>query len=667
MDALQFGWTGKILRVDLASKTTADVPTSRYAPHSIGGRVMGAKIYWEEVAPDVSAFAPENRLIFTTGPAVGTLAPSANRVFITGKSPTPYPVECYFFSSMGGHWGAELKFAGYDGIIIHGRAPEPVYLWINDGNAEIRDARPLWGMISRDVQLAIKKVHGDLTRSVVIGPAGEHLCREAIITSDTAFAAGQGGFGAVMGAKNLKAIAVRGTGCVRVAKPAELIGLYDYFSKLATCKPGEGRQPPVRNMQYYTSALKGASKQVWDETDDSALGVEVAKGLVKKRFGGCFACPLSCLIGWQFLDHSIPGGAGNCNENKFCIKAENDYYGGKLVGRSLIEAVRLHDDLGLSETQTGFKYEYEWFRHLVNAGLLTEENTGLPIEKIGSSEFWRKYLHHIAFREGIGALLAEGEERFFVGLLNILPNEQKEEARRIRDYWLIKGGYGYYGHWGGGLIRGALNVVQQATEIRMNLQSPLILLNPNGKTCYLPPEDEKKTARTGAMKYFGTEKVLDRHSLEGKIPAAIYIQDFSLVSDSITYCRWIFPKAYSDYTHDHLGDVAIGSKIFAAVTGIEMSEAEIVKNVGERGTNIERMIMIREGRRRKHDTYNETVFERNKNWLSKETFAKAMDEYYKARGWDIETGIPTREKLEQLELDHMAEEIETQHGIKLPS
>jgi aldehyde:ferredoxin oxidoreductase len=192
MTALRYGWTGKILRIDLTRKDISEVPTDRYAPEWIGGRAMGARIYWDEVPPEVSAYDPENRLIFTTGPAVGTMAPSANRVFVTGKSPIPYPVECYFFSSMGGHWGPELKFAGYDGLTIQGKAAQPVYLWINDGQTEIRDATPLWGMTSRAAQLAMKEIHGDRTRSLVIGPAGENRCREAIISCDTAFAAGQG-------------------------------------------------------------------------------------------------------------------------------------------------------------------------------------------------------------------------------------------------------------------------------------------------------------------------------------------------------------------------------------------------------------------------------------------------------------------------------------------
>ncbi|MFC1815725.1 aldehyde ferredoxin oxidoreductase C-terminal domain-containing protein [Thermodesulfobacteriota bacterium] len=157
------------------------------------------------------------------------------------------------------------------------------------------------------------------------------------------------------------------------------------------------------------------------------------------------------------------------------------------------------------------------------------------------------------------------------------------------------------------------------------------------------------------------------YTFASKIPAAIYLQDFSLVSDSVTYCRWVFPKAYSWYTPDHMGDAAIGSKIFSAVTGIATTEDEMVTSVGEKGWNLERMILVREGRRRKNDGYNDTVFERNKAWLSKETFRKAMDEYYTARGWDLETGIPKREKLEELNLEYSADEMEQKYGIKVPA
>jgi len=158
----RYGWAGKILRVDLTTGRTTDIPTSKYVPEFMGGRA------WEQESIGRSAsgdrgLCPENKLIFMTGPAVGTLAPTANRVTVTGKSPVPYPVECYFFSSMGGHWGPELKFAGYDGLVVQGRALEPSYLWIQDGGAEVRDAKHLWGKISRDAQIGIRKIHGETT------------------------------------------------------------------------------------------------------------------------------------------------------------------------------------------------------------------------------------------------------------------------------------------------------------------------------------------------------------------------------------------------------------------------------------------------------------------------------------------------------------------------
>jgi aldehyde:ferredoxin oxidoreductase len=290
----------------------------------------------------------------------------------------------------------------------------------------------------------------------------------------------------------------------------------------------------------------------------------------------------------------------------------------------------------------------------------------LSVDEIGSSTFWRAYLHAIAYREGIGDLLAEGEERFFIGLMELIPEDQRERAKVIGDHWLYKAGSGFCGQWGGGKVTTALSVLQQAGEIRPNMQSRTPFLNPNTKACYLAPEDMEKTARAGALKYFGTEKVRDHHSFEDKVPAVIFIQDFCFISDSVPYCRWVFPKAYSWYTSDHLGDITLGSQIFSAVTGMVRDESEMIKAVGERGSNLERMIVVREGRRRKNDWFNESVFERNKQWLSKEMLAKAMDDYYDARGWDRETGIPKREKLEELCLTYLADELEEKYGIGVP-
>ena len=193
------GWVGKILRVDLTNSKISEVSTFDYVPRFLGGRGLGAKICWDEVSLEVGAFDPENRLIFATGPLQGTLAPSSGRLMVVGKSPQTGPVESYARSGVGGHFAPQLKWAGYDALIIQGRASKPVYLWITDQKAEILDAAGLWGLDTYQTQQTIWKLHGDKTRVMVIGKAGENRSRIACILTDTGDAAGQGGFGGVMG------------------------------------------------------------------------------------------------------------------------------------------------------------------------------------------------------------------------------------------------------------------------------------------------------------------------------------------------------------------------------------------------------------------------------------------------------------------------------------
>ncbi|MDO8671366.1 MAG: aldehyde ferredoxin oxidoreductase N-terminal domain-containing protein, partial [Dehalococcoidia bacterium] len=173
-----YGWTGRILRVDLTTGKIEETPTSDYVPKFIGGRGVAAMIYWEEVPPECRAFDPENALIMMTGPANGTLSPSASRFTVAHKSPVPLH-ETYTYSVPGGHWSAELKFAGYDGLVVRGKSAKPVYLWIDDGKVELRSAELLWGMTLSQLTLAVEKLHGWQARVLGIGPAGENLCRQA--------------------------------------------------------------------------------------------------------------------------------------------------------------------------------------------------------------------------------------------------------------------------------------------------------------------------------------------------------------------------------------------------------------------------------------------------------------------------------------------------------
>ena len=216
-----YGYAGKIVRINLTTGGVTLLSTWDYVPKYIGGRGICNKIFWDEVGPGVKALEPGNKLIIMTGPSTGTGIPSGGRTVITGIAPQCFP-EQYSWSSIGGWFGAEIKFAGYDGLILEGKAAQPSYIWIEDDKIQILSAKDIWGMYIYDTQLKLEEIHGKDVKSLVIGPAGENLVRSAIIATANENAAGKGGYGAVFGSKNLKAITIRGTGCVI---PADVEGI----------------------------------------------------------------------------------------------------------------------------------------------------------------------------------------------------------------------------------------------------------------------------------------------------------------------------------------------------------------------------------------------------------------------------------------------------------
>ena len=215
-----FGWCGKILNVELSNFRVTERNTMDHAERFLGGRGIATRIYWEEVGPDVGAFDPENRLILMSGPLGATGVQGASRFEVVGKSPMLMP-EGFCYGNLGGFFGPYLKRAGYDGVVISGRSEKPVYLWIHDKKAQILDASSLWGKGVYAVRDILKKMHGKNVRFVTTGVAGENMCRSANLMTDNEGSA-TGGFGAVMGSKNLKAVAVLGTGSPLVANPEKL-------------------------------------------------------------------------------------------------------------------------------------------------------------------------------------------------------------------------------------------------------------------------------------------------------------------------------------------------------------------------------------------------------------------------------------------------------------
>ncbi len=672
-----YGWVGKILRVDLTAEKITEVPTSKYVPKFIGGRGVAAKIYWDEVSPECKAFDPENKLIFMTGPVGGTLTPTSGRVTLVGKSPVTFPVESYFKSAAGGHWGPELKFAGYDGLIIEGKASKPVYLWINDGKTEIRDARPLWGLNTYSTQDEIWRRHGKQTKSMVIGPAGENMARVAVILTADGSAFGFGGFGGVMGSKNLKAIAVKGTGGIPVARPKDLMDISYKFQRLMTRKQTEKARPnPIRGgeallSKEYVPGITGIK--------DTGLYQEVKKGTMKLGFQGCFACPVCCGLATKVLDGSAPaGGAYRCVDimaMSHITDSEN-----RALSKEAYIADKLFDLLGVSTYQLfnwGLIHK-PWFVRLVSEGILTEENTGIPVNNMKSLDFAFSVLEKVAYREGIGDQMAEGPQRYLHFLENELKKQGKtSQAGKVKE--IAEVDCGLTSKFKGSYARNGFSVddtgwTPYRAMVRVLGETNNAFLEAAKNYTWLPysyeidgkgvsPETYKKVNKM----LFGSDRAYDPNTWEGKPQKVIGYQRYARILDSLTWCEWA-ATAYSRYTPDQVGDWDL-SPFYTKVTGLPSSYQDLFIKAADRIIDLERAIQVREGRTKEDEWFVDRVFEvkENKGWLTKTAFRKAMDDYYKARGWDPKTGIPKRSTLVKLDLKDVADQLASKYTVTLAS
>ena len=227
-----YGYTGKILQIDLSSGNTSHLSTFDYVDRFLGGRGLAAKLYWDKVSPETEAFAPENRMILATGPLAGYPGLASSRWQVCGKSAAMTPNH-FSYCNLGGKWGVELKFAGYDAVVIDGCADRPVYIHIKDDIVDIRDASQLWGQGAIEVRGNIKEKLGKSVKVLATGQAGENLVVYASLTADND-SSGSSGFGAVMGSKNLKAVVVQGSKRreLKAADPGKLEQLKKYLLKI---------------------------------------------------------------------------------------------------------------------------------------------------------------------------------------------------------------------------------------------------------------------------------------------------------------------------------------------------------------------------------------------------------------------------------------------------
>jgi aldehyde:ferredoxin oxidoreductase len=627
----QFGWAGTILFIDLSNGRITRVPTTEYRPEEfMGGVGLNTKIFWELECPEVKAFHPNNPIIISAGPLTGTYGPFG-RGLISTISPQCYPLELFAYSSFGGRFASELKFAGYDTIVILGRSEKPVYLSIQDEEVRIKRADKVWGM---DTFLAQQTLLADEVDAsiLVIGPAGENLSRIAIILNETNFAAGQGGFGAVMGSKNLKAIAVKGTSSVKVARPYESLPLIKMMieeNKKVEDWVGRFRGP-------YTTPKE--TQEIF------------ARNYYVKQIG-CYGCPRQCVSIHHIPEIGLSGAkCGDWQWAPMFCSAPKDIW----------EANVLMQKLGLNSFDITCGIPVLLYR-AHKAGVLStkeiEEDIGFPAPQwLGGQatdhQFLSVFFHKVANGE---IPYSQGTPRFTDYFKERLSNGKG--LMNLQKELYTARGYAYHHmedlgsalHW----ATDTRNPIGSSHEYRYPFRDP-------------SPE---------VMEHFGFPpyssyqiRDLTKTSYEKVEIVTKWVQEHQCLKNSLTLCE--FWTDLSNFYHPPEMDIRIfESSIFSAITGINMNPEQLA-HTGERIWNLRRAVMVRrENRTREDDTLNEPYFEKSitcpggvsrglqNGPIDRVKFERLKDKYYELRGWDVKTGRPTRGKLEELGLKEVADKL----------
>mgnify|MGYP005628027041 CR=1 FL=1 len=628
----------------MSSGSIAQVPTSEYADRFLGGRGIAAKVYWDEVGPQVGAFDAENRIIFATGPLAGLPVIGGSRWQVCGKSPAPSP-EQFCYCNLGGRWGADLKFCGYDAIVVQGKSDRPTYLLIDDGRPELRDASALWGRGAIATRETLKGEQGRSATVVAIGPAGENMAVMASLLADND-ASGSGGLGAVMGSKRLKAIVVKGgQRGVKVAQPDRLRELTSYYRGL--------RRISLRtsSYRYSTQLVPSVSHKM-------------------RKASPCYGC-LGC---FRKLYQADDGRTGKymCHSAMFYQPRAVPYYGG--WNDVPFYATKLVDDYGLDSK--AMDLTIGWLQRCHEAGILNDANTGIPVSRAGSLEFIETLVKKISFRDGFGDALADG-------LARAAESVGAEAKKQL-------GSIGYLGKPEYNDIYGPrlyiTNAIFYAMEPRLSMsqlheQGALIPKWVQWATGAEGAVASSEVVRNIASRFWGSELAADFSTYDGKALAAKMIQDRETAKECLILCDYLWPIVDLESSEDHVGDPTLESRILSAVTGQEVSEAELYET-GERVFNLQRAILAREGHRgRASDVLPEYCFERPVEYdhlnpeclvpgsggevisrkgavLHRGEFERMKDEYYRLRKWDVATGLQTRTALESVGLADVAAEMQ---------
>ena len=603
-----YGYTGKILNVDLTSgKSKITTFDEAFAKKYIGGTGFGIKTLIDNQKPGIDAFDPDNPLIFALGAFNSTMVPCTTSKFgVFAKSPAS---QLLGESYSTGRWGAELRQAGYDIVIITGKASKPTYLWIDDESVQLMNASHLWGKTTWDTEDIIREDLGDqLIRVIAIGPGGENLSKVACLINDRFRAAGRTGLGAVAGSKNLKAVAVRGTKDVSVAKPEELqdvcLDLYERAKGPATSKyRGLGTVANVLTMNAQGALPTRNYQSATFEGAETLSGEYLNEHFVTK-IEGCTGCPCRCEHIAEVREGKFKGAIARVEYEP--TMAFGSYCGVDRL-EPVIKAIELCNLYGVDAIGTGIIVGFAM--ECYEKGLITKKDTGGLELEFGNGEAMVEMVKKISLREDIGAILADGVK------------SASEKIGKGSDHFAMH-------------IKG---VEVTGYEIR------------GLKTCALGYAVSRRGAdhqRHGSYGWDLSGKV-DRFTVDknrGKL----------VMGDEDTYC--IFDSLILCKFTRKIWDFDLKAKVYSLVTGIQMTGDELHK-IGERISNLARLYNIREGLTRKDDNLPPRVMKdpipsgiSKGSFVSQEDLDILLDGYYDARGWTKE-GVPTKTKITELGLE----------------
>lgn len=615
------GYNNRIAEIDLSDGTVSvhSIPED-WIKDYIGGRGFTSKVQYEEVQSDIDLLGPDNVLTFSVGPLVATLAPGGNRVVIGGKSPL---TGILGDSSMGGNWGWGLKRCGFDLLIFRGRATRPVYVWISDGKIEIRGANDLWGKTTYETEKALTEELGEKVEVASIGPAGENLVRYACILSEAMAggrAAGRTGMGAIMGSKNLKAIAVQGNWPAPLVNKRETQGVCHSISKTIREDPfsksvkGFGTN---MNLSLLNELKGGLATRNWQGSLFEGTRKISGESLKERFFYKARTCP-SCSIGCEMIV-KVPEGPYATRPIRvefFPIASLGANLGNENL-ESVVRSFELCNDMGIDVGETGGVIAFAM--ECIQRGLLLKNDLdGLDLVW-GNGEAILQAIEKIAYRDGIGGELAEGVKRF---------------SRRV----------------GKGSDRFAIHVKGLCCEI----------MDPRVFKIY---RSGMRTASRGGDHLRGQGALgmridLQKRGLHEGIEELVTNEIYCTLAEMMGLCKFVYgawsgTREITDIKHKLI------PHLYSAATGIN-TDWNRLKTAAERVLNLERCFNLRQGITKADDALpvrflEEPVPEGSFKGEVYDISEEFYREYCKQVGWDPETGIPEKWKLEELGIGPGAE------------